>query len=102
VSPGSATNDEFPELCSSYTRQRHERSHADACRPSGRTVVLSDVQVYWPPGNTGFPLLVRLGSLVAIDPADSAPVAAYGAGNLQDASALPGDGTTIDKGWISN
>jgi hypothetical protein len=65
--------------------------------------VLSDTQVYWPPGNTGFPLLVRGGSLVAIDPADAALVSAYGgSGNLEDVSALGADASTLDTSWTGN
>jgi hypothetical protein len=58
--------------------------------------LLSGVTVTWPPGDpVGMP--ARAGSLVAIDPANSALVAAYGgAGNLQDCSALPGDSSTLD------
>jgi hypothetical protein len=65
--------------------------------------VLSDTQVYWPPGNTGFPLLVRRGSLVSIDQGNADLVAAYGgAANLEDMTGLPGDGTTLDTSWLAN
>jgi hypothetical protein len=65
--------------------------------------VLADVQVLWPPGNTDFPVLVRSGSLVAIDPGNADLVAACGgAGNLASAAGAPGDGTTLDSGAQTN
>jgi hypothetical protein len=48
--------------------------------------VLSDLTLYWPPGNTTVPLHVRKGSLVDAAPG-SALEAAYGPANLEDLDA---------------
>jgi hypothetical protein len=62
--------------------------------------LLSGVAVAWDGGVVSVPA----GSLIMLDPAvNTVMLAAYGgAGNLQDVSALPGDGTAIDATTLSN
>jgi hypothetical protein len=67
--------------------------------------VLSDVTLhwlYWPPGNTLFPLYVRRGSLIDAAPGSAQEAAYDGSGNLQDISGLAGDPTNFNKAWLAN
>ena len=65
--------------------------------------VRTAVQVYWPPGNTMFPVFVRAGSLVSIDMTNTALVAAYGnVQNLQAVTADLGSPDSLDKSWMAN
>jgi hypothetical protein len=64
--------------------------------------VLADVTLYWPPGNTLFPLYVRRGSVIDITPGSALETAYGGAGNLQAVTADLGRAETLDKQWLAN
>ena len=64
--------------------------------------VLADVTVYWPPGNTLFPLYVRRGSLIDAPPGSALEAAYGGAANLQAVTADLGSADTLDKAWLAN
>ena len=58
--------------------------------------------MYWPPGNTQFPLFVRRGSLIDVPPGSALETAYGGAGNLQTVTADLGSADTLNKAWLHN
>jgi hypothetical protein len=63
--------------------------------------VLGDLALFWPPGNSLFPLFVRKGTVVDVSPG-SALESAYGAGNLEVVTTGLGSPDVLDKSWLSN
>lgn len=63
--------------------------------------VTADLQLYWPPGNTTFPLYIRKGTVVDVPPG-SALETAYGAGNLQVITTGLGSPDTLSKAALAN
>jgi hypothetical protein len=64
--------------------------------------VLTDIQLYWPPGNTTVPLYVRKGSLVDIPPGSQLETAYGGPSNLHVVTADLGSADTLNKAWLAN
>lgn len=63
--------------------------------------VLSTLAVPWP--SAQYSVHVRAGSLVSIDMANAAMVAAYGgAQNLQAVTSDLGSPDSLDKSWLAN
>jgi hypothetical protein len=64
--------------------------------------VLSDVTLFWPPGNTTVPLHVRKGTMIDIPPGSALETAYGGPSNLQAVTADLGSADTLAKQALTN
>jgi hypothetical protein len=63
--------------------------------------VTADVTLYWPPGNSAFPLYIRKGTVVDVPPGSQLETA-YGAGSLQVITTGLGSPDTLSKSALAN